>query len=191
MSKMLFPTYPHVYGNASRRELHGVMPAIVQVAKLTIVLCEYDGRILPGGGLRTDAQAADNVARGTGILNSLHKRQPDGWGHAVDIVPLVDSDGDGARDDVSWETKYLPAFKAMAIAAKRASAILWTPIRQGCDWNMNGVLGEPGTKEWDWPHLENPIPFHLKKAESEMLRYREELSALGYDLRPENYPIPA
>lgn len=187
MGKLIaFDRYPHKYGKASCRELDGVLPQLVRVATLAIIICPYDGTIQPGGGLRTPEQAAANADNGTGIKDSRHIRQPDGFGHAIDIVPLVDTDGDGDVE-VSWAQKWLPAFKEMAIAVKRASAILEVPIRQGCDWNMNGKMNEAGTKEWDWPHFEDPIAYWQKQAAAEMRRFRAELEAQGYDLRPERY----
>ncbi|HEY3494761.1 MAG TPA: hypothetical protein VGK73_08755 [Polyangiaceae bacterium] len=153
------------------------MPSLVKVAELAILLCPFDGTIIDGGGLRTQAQAETNAAAGTGIANSRHLRQSDGWGHAIDLIALT-------KGKIDWNN--LPAFKSMAHAVKIASAMLVTPIRQGCDWNMNGIMGEAGTKEWDWPHFEDPLPHLLKKAESEMLRFREELSREGWDLTPPN-----
>lgn len=177
---LLFPRFPHRFGKSSLANLDGVMPGLVNVAKLAITLCEFDGTVIAGGGLRTPAQAQANFEAGTGIKDSRHIRQPDGWGHAIDLIALTNG-------KIDW--KNLAAFRAMAIAVKRASAILCVPIRQGCDWNMNGTFGE--TREWDWPHLEDPILYWQRKAEAEMLRYQAELVRAGYDLRPESYPIAA
>jgi peptidoglycan L-alanyl-D-glutamate endopeptidase CwlK len=158
------PEYPHEFGTSSRRNLEGVLPDLVTVAELAIKLCEFDGKIIAGGGLRTEAQARANVANGTGILNSLHRRQSDGYGHAIDLIALTNG-------KIDWGN--LKAFKAMARAVKIAAAHLCTPIRQGCDWNMNGTFGE--SREWDWPHFENPVEFWRPKAVAEMHRYRAEL----------------
>lgn len=157
--------YDHEFGSGSRANLEGVRPELVEVAELAITLCPYDGTVISGGGLRTVRQAQDNVARGTGILNSLHRKQADGYGHAVDLIALTPGKG------VDWNN--LPAFKAMAKAVKDAAAILQVPIRQGCDWDMDGHWGESG--EWDWPHFENPKPHHMARAVELMNRHREEL----------------
>lgn len=61
-------TYDHKFGKKSIDNLSGVHPSLVAVAKLAITLCEYDGTVIAGGGLRTEAQARANVKRGTGIL---------------------------------------------------------------------------------------------------------------------------
>jgi peptidoglycan L-alanyl-D-glutamate endopeptidase CwlK len=160
------PIYSHAFGAQSYANLSGVLPGLVDVAQLAIRICEYDGTVIAGGGLRTHDQALQNVQNGTGILDSRHRKQSDGWGHAIDLIALT-------YGRVDWQN--LVAFREMARAVKVASAILEIPIRQGCDWNMNGKLQEAGTKEWDWPHFEDPIPFHLPAAENEMLRYRREI----------------
>lgn len=156
--------FDHSFGKESRANLEGVHPDLIAVAELAIRLCEFDGCVLEGGGLRTLAQAEANVKAKTGILNSLHRVQPDGLSHAVDLVALKNG-------KIDW--KDLKPFKAMAIAVKKASALLGVPIRQGCDWNMNGKQGE--TKEYDWPHFEWPQPLKLQAAIAEMNRYRAEL----------------
>lgn len=151
--------YPHTFGASSRRNLAGVDPRLVSVAELAITLCPFDGTVIAGGGLRTQAQAQANAAAGTGILNSRHLT-----GDAIDLIALT-------RGRIDW--KNMLAFQSMARAVKMASAVLGVPIRQGCDWNMNGTFGETG--EWDWPHFENPWPVWREKAALEMKRYRREL----------------
>lgn len=164
--QLKLPTYAHAFGHQSYANLSGVMPGLVDVAELAIRLCEYDGTVIPGGGMRTYEQALQNVQNGTGILESRHRKQSDGWGHAIDLIALT-------YGRVDWNN--LVAFKEMARAVKTAAAILEIPIRQGCDWNMNGVFGEANTKEWDWPHFEDPLPVYLQRAENELLRFRKEL----------------
>lgn len=168
-----FPRFPHTFGSRSRANLQGVLPALVQIAELAITICPYDGTVIDGGGLRTEEQARRNVAAGTGILDSRHRRQPDGWGHAIDLIALTNG-------KIDWQN--IVAFKAMAGAVKIAAALLCVPIRQGCDWDMDGTFGERESKEWDWPHFEDPLPFHMKRAEAEMHRYRAELFQAGFSL---------
>ena len=157
--------YDHKFGNSSRANLEGVLPELVRVAELAITLCEFDGTVLAGGGLRTLAQAQSNVSRGTGILNSLHRKQSDGYGHAIDIVALTPGKG------IDWNN--LEAFRAMAKAVKSASAMLSVPIRQGCDWDMDGIWGE--SREWDWPHCEHPKPHHMARAVELMNEQRQAM----------------
>jgi peptidoglycan L-alanyl-D-glutamate endopeptidase CwlK len=163
-------TYPHVFGKRSRAQLDGVMPGLVAVAELAIRLCPYDGTVIAGGGLRSQAEADTYAAQGTGIRNSRHLKQPDGWGHAIDLIVLVRG---AVRWDADKDPEVMRAFREMARAVKTASAILEIPIRQGCDWNMNGTFGE--SKEWDWPHFEDPVYALQGRAEAEMRRFRKEL----------------
>ncbi len=157
--------YDHTFGKASMRNLNGVKPQLVQVATRAIQLCAFDGTVVPGGGMRTQAQANANYVAGTGITNSLHIKQSDGYGHAIDLIPLTPGKG------IDWSN--IPAFLAMAEAVKYAAAELMIPIRQGCDWNMNGVLRE--AREYDLAHFEMPRPWHRSQALDLMHRYREEV----------------
>jgi len=158
-----YETFDHHFGKGSLSQLEGVHPDIVDLAKLTIRLCKYDGTIIPGGGLRTEEQAQENAANGTGIVNSLHRKQSDGYGHAVDVIPYVNG-------KATWEMKYC---EEMAKAAKLAAALLSVAIRQGCDWNMNGTFGESG--EYDWCHHELPKEKYQEQAKEELARSQAEL----------------
>ena len=157
-------TYEHYFGKNSKANLRGVLPSLILVAERAIRICKYDGTIIGGGGLRTEEQALVNVANGTGIINSRHRKQADGYGHAIDLLPLVDG-------VVQW--KLIVPFKAMANAVKYAAAELLVPIRQGCDWNMNGEFGEKN--EYDWAHFESPKPGYFALATAEMHNHRAEL----------------
>ncbi len=156
-------TYDHAFGDKSLANLEGVLPALAEVAAKAITLCRFDGTIINGGGMRTEAQAQMNVLNKTGILNSRHRVQPDGYGHAIDLIPLTPGKG------IDWSN--MTAFKAMANAVKQAAAELGVPIRQGCDWNMNGVFNEK--REYDWAHFEDPIEFHKAEALAEMHRFQQ------------------
>lgn len=165
------PIYDHSFGNGSERNLEGVLPSIVKVARLAIKLCEYDGTVIPNGGLRTQAAADQNNSNGTGISNSRHLKKSDGWGHAIDCIALTPGSG------IDWTN--MKAFRAMADAIKLAAAILSVPIRMGCDWNMNGTFAEG--REWDWSHFEDPKEIYKPAAIAEMHRYRR---VLGLDDKP-------
>lgn len=166
--KLGMTLYRHELGRGSETNVHLVYPRIVTVARLAIRLCKYDGTVINGGGTRTLEQAKENVKNGTGILNSRHIIQEDGHGHAIDLIPYIGKP--------TWE---LEPCKSMAHAVKVASAILFVPIRQGCDWNMNGTFGQTG--EYDWCHFENPIDGYMHAANAEMLRTRR---ILGLDELP-------
>lgn len=143
------------FGKGSLRNREGAHPDLIRLSDWVIERSSHDLTILGGGGLRTLAQAQENVARGTGILNSLHRKQSDGYGHALDLVLYKNG-------RATWDQKYASAYRETADLVGRGSAYLSIPIRQGCDWNMNGVFGE--SREWDWPHVEIPEFVNLPKA---------------------------
>jgi peptidoglycan LD-endopeptidase CwlK len=148
--------YDHRFGGASRRNLQGVHPRLIAVAEIAIRICPFDGTVLATGGVRNREQQAEHVKSGASkTMNSLHLPQGDGYGHAIDLVALTNG-------KVDWEN--VPAFRAMALAVQTAAAALSLPIRQGCDWDVDGVLGESATKEWDWPHFEMPRDVYLPRA---------------------------
>lgn len=165
--------YDHAFGVASKGRLVDVLPALVDVAQVALRISPHDATIPTGGGLRNAAQAALNVARGTGILDSRHRKQKDGWGHAIDLPPL------DIRGKIDWTD--LPAFMSMAYAVRIARALLGVPIRQGCDWNMNGIFAEKN--EHDWAHFEDPLPQYLPKACELMVWDQETLHELILKLR--------
>jgi len=160
-----YTIHDHNFGNSSKANLEGVLPTIVDVARLAIKLCPFDGTVIPNGGLRTQAAANQNEANGTGIPDSRHLLQSDGFGHAIDCIALTPGAG------IDWTN--MAAFEAMAEAVKIASAILNVPIRQGCDWNMNGTFSEGN--EWDWSHFEDPKQKYMAAAVAELARYRRVL----------------
>ena len=163
--------YDHNFGQGTYRNLEGVDPSLITVAELAIKLCRIDGTVIPGGGLRTEAQAQDNVSRGTGILNSLHRIQSSGFGHAIDLIPYFDG-------KPQWT---LEECQLMAKAVTQAAAILSVPHRKGCDFDQDRIWGEP--KEWDWCHFEKPKPQHLARAIEVMMLDRKDL---GLDAEPAN-----
>ena len=157
--------YDHHWGSSSIANLSGVKPQLVDVATLAIRICSFDGTVVSGGGLRTQEQADQNAANGTGVSDSRHLKQSDGFGHAIDCIPLTPGSG------IDWNN--INAFRDMAQAVKTASAILRVPIRQGCDWNINGIFSEPN--ESDWAHFENPKEKYQQAAKIELERTRKSL----------------
>jgi peptidoglycan L-alanyl-D-glutamate endopeptidase CwlK len=174
-----FKVYDHHLGRGSMHQLRSTLPGLVQVARLAIQLCKYDGTVRDGGGLRTEAQAQSNVSAGTGILNSRHRLQPDGYSHAIDLLAMT---GGG----VDWDN--LEAFRAMADAVSAASAILYVPIRQGCDWDMDGIFAEKN--EHDWAHFENPKAGLLPSAQARMIAVRKKMGLPAYPEAPSSADCP-
>ncbi len=80
----------------------------------------------------------------TWTLNSKHRVQPDGFGHAVDLVPY--------RADGTIDWKDLASFDRMANAMFAAAAARKVEIRWGADWDRDGNRREQ--REHDSPHFE-------------------------------------
>lgn len=108
----------------SLQRLQGVHPDLVRVVKRAIELSPVDFTVLEG--LRSVERQRQLLASGaTRTLNSRHIT-----GHAVDLAPFLDVDGDG-RGEVSW---HWPHYHQLAPAVKRAAAEIGVPIEWGGDW---------------------------------------------------------
>lgn len=130
-------------GARTLRNLEGVHPDLVAAVLLALKYTRQDFCIIDGGGLRTPEQARDNVRRGTGVKNSLHLRQPDGFGHAVDLVAWPGRP--------SWDPKLFPAIHQAMFQACDELGVL---VQNGADWDNDGIILERG--EWDMPHFQIP-----------------------------------
>ena len=76
-------------------------------------------------GLRTEAEQREYVRTGASqTMDSLHRKQADGWGHAGDLVPFING-------KLRWE--WGPIY-VIAAAAKRAAAELKLRVRWGGCW---------------------------------------------------------
>lgn len=116
---------------ASLRNFSGVHPDLVAVVNRAVRLSEQDFAVLDG--VRTIEEQRENVARGVSkTMESKHLPQTDGFGHAVDLVPLVNG-------KLRWE--WPPIFK-IAEAMRSAANELGTPIRWGGNWaRINNTQG--------------------------------------------------
>lgn len=106
-------------GIRSRLELSGVHPDLVSVVRAAIALTDQDFRV--HDGVREIEEQRELVERGASMtMRSKHLRQPDGYGHAVDLVPLVNG-------VLRWEWALIyPVAHAMHIAATRENvALVW------------------------------------------------------------------
>lgn len=111
-------------GEKSREHLKGVHPNLVKVVERAIELTEQDFIVFEG--LRTLATQQAYLKRGvTRTLKSMHLPQPDGLGHAVDLVPWV---AGGPR----WE--WPPIFQ-IAVAVDQAATELKVPLTWGGVWD--------------------------------------------------------
>lgn len=108
----------------SLQRLEGVHPRLVAVVKLAIQRTPVDFTVVEG--LRTAERQRELVAKGASqTLNSLHLRQADGYGRAVDLAPLVG----GAIPWDRWQ-----AFADLADVVKSCAAEVGVPVEWGGDW---------------------------------------------------------
>lgn len=119
-------------GNKSRLELVGVHPNLVRVVERAITTTTQDFSV--HDGLRTKAEQTEYVRRGVSkTMNSMHMKQPDGYGHAVDLVPWING-------QLRWEWK--PIFE-IAAAVRAAAVNLDVPLIWGGVWDRDfEILGE-------------------------------------------------
>lgn len=143
--------------------LIGVHKDLVKVVRRAAELGAQPFMVLEG--LRSREQAEINYTKGrtaaeiaaagirrpplpgpkvTWTTNSPHCMQADGYGHAVDLLPIP----------VDWSLKplNLARFDAVAKAMFAAAKELGVTIRWGADWDRDGNPRERG--ESDSPHWE-------------------------------------
>lgn len=158
-------------GMKSRANLQGVHKHLAQVVERAIELTAVDFQVYEG--LRTRERQAKLVAHGASqTMDSRHLVGRDGYGHAVDLVPMIDFDGDG-RLELRWDWSLC---YRVAEAVRRASVELRVPIRWGGVWDRAlADLGDPedevagyvarrraaGKKAFlDGPHFELPASIY-------------------------------
>lgn len=116
----------------SLARLEGVHPVLVRIVHIAIGLTKQDFTIVEG--VRTLAQQREYFLKGKSkTMKSRHLT-----GHAVDLMPYGDFDGDGDMEG-SWEKiDFYPLNDAMQKAAADQGVVLtW-----GGQWG------------WDFPHFE-------------------------------------
>jgi peptidoglycan L-alanyl-D-glutamate endopeptidase CwlK len=110
-------------GAKSRAELEGVHPDLVRVVERAIQITAQDFSV--HDGLRTEAEQRHYVRTGVSqTMNSKHRLQADGHGHAVDLVPFING-------KLRWEW---PPIYVIAAAMWKASRELAVPVRWGGAW---------------------------------------------------------
>lgn len=119
-----------VFGRRSEAELRGVHPALVGVVRRALVLSPRDFMVFDG--VRTLAEQRVMVASGASwTLASRHRVGADGFGHAVDLLPVVNG-------KPRWEW---PLIYPIADAVRRAAVELSVPIRWGGFWGRLDTFG--------------------------------------------------
>lgn len=110
-------------GKKSRLRLKGVHPDLISLAEEVLQICPYDFVITEG--VRDYARQKMLVKQGASkTLKSKHLVQPDGFGHAYDLMAIGDLDKNGVNDakDLSrtWDRDiYTMIAKAHKMAAKK------------------------------------------------------------------------
>ncbi len=111
-------------GSKSLKELQGVHPQLVAVVKRAIELTKQDFAV--HDGIRTEIEQAYMVRSGASkIMNSKHRIQKDGFGHAVDLVPYING-------KMRWE--WTPIY-LIAEAVRTAAEELGVRLRWGGNWS--------------------------------------------------------
>jgi peptidoglycan L-alanyl-D-glutamate endopeptidase CwlK len=123
-----------VLGQRSLGNLASVHPLLVSVVQDAIKLTGVDFGV-PEQAARTLAEQEQKVAQGVSkTLHSMHLIQPDGYGHAVDLVPWIN----GA---FTWQ--FSEPFYAIALAMRQASLEASAVITWGAVWDRRlGTLGD-------------------------------------------------
>lgn len=116
-------------GHRSRNELEGVHPRLVEVVERAIALTPVD--FVVHDGLRTEEEQQRLVDAGAShTMHSKHLQQPDGYGHAVDLVPWI-------NERLRWE--WPPIFE-IAQTVQIVAADMGLRLRWGGVWDRK--LGE-------------------------------------------------
>lgn len=151
------------FGATSEKELAGVRPEMILVARRALEITTQDFMIFDG--LRTLAEQKANVAKGVSkTMASKHLAQPDGFSHAFDAVP-VNSKGQPVWD---WNMIWPVAFAIDEAATQLGFA---DNIRWGGAWDRTladfggspemfkrecelYAIRHPGKDFLDGPHFE-------------------------------------
>jgi len=136
---------PFRLGKQSNLNLVGVAPRMVAVVELALTICPVDFKVIEG--LRKYLRQVELFKTGKSkTMKSKHLKQPDGYGHAVDIIPCTLD---------PWNDK--AGFEHIRRAMFEAARQLGVGIRYGADWDMDGKTAAEGDKDEkfvDQPHFE-------------------------------------
>ncbi len=121
-------------GKRSMRELVGVHPGLVDIVERALSRSPVDFMVFDG--LRTVSEQAEYVQTGVSqTMKSMHLKQADGWGHAVDLVPYING-------KARWE---LGPCGQIAEVVREAAEHHNIRVRWGGCWMvLNGTMGLGG-----------------------------------------------
>lgn len=121
----------YVLNAESERALLGVHPDLVRVVRRAIQITRADFRVFEG--VRSHERQAKLFASGAStVKTSRHEVGADGYGHAVDLVPLLDLNGDG-KPELRWDW---PMIYKIADAMRAACVELTVLVRWGGVWDV-------------------------------------------------------
>ncbi|WP_026784296.1 M15 family metallopeptidase [Pleomorphomonas koreensis] len=115
-----------VLGTRSRAALVGVHPSLIKVVERAIELTAQDFTVLEGVRSLDRQRVLKSHGKSKTML-SKHLRQSDGYGHAVDLAPLVNG-------SVVWEFEKI---RPIVLAMRRASIEAGVKIVWGSIWDRN------------------------------------------------------
>lgn len=120
------------WDSISTARLTGVHPDMVRGMTRALQMAPFPFRVIDG--LRTLARQKELVRIGASkTMRSRHlPHGPNGFSHAVDIVPLVDLDRDGKIE--TEELFNWPLIRQLAPVVKEAFRLEGVPIEWGGDW---------------------------------------------------------
>lgn len=148
---------PFVLGARSKAELVGVHPDLVRVVEKAIQITTQDFGV--HDGLRTMREQEQYIAKGASrTRNSKHLKQPDGFGHAVDLVPYING-------KLRWEWGAIwPIARAVRMAsAEQKVSLVWGGVWDRRLGDLDLVLEDavedyckrhPGPDFLDGPHYQ-------------------------------------
>lgn len=126
------------FGETSLRRQEGVHPLLRECAERALSYNILDLTVPGLGGLRTLEDQRLLVAKGVSqTLNSLHRKQSTGYGHAIDLIPYP----------VDWND--IQRFALMGSLMFRAANEMDLPIQWGGHWRTFK----------DYPHFQLPRGF--------------------------------
>lgn len=111
------------FGKQSLDRMEGVHPLLRECAERALSYGILDLTVVPYGGLRTIEDQRELVAKGASkTLNSLHRVQSSGFGHAIDLAPYP----------VNWNDLF--RFALMGSLMFRAAGEIGMPLEWGGHW---------------------------------------------------------
>ena len=148
---------PYTLSLRSKAELVGVHPDLVRVVEKAIQITTQDFGV--HDGLRTMREQEQYIAKGASrTRNSKHLKQPDGFGHAVDLVPYING-------KLRWEWGAIwPIARAVRMAsAEQGVSLIWGGVWDRRLGDLDLVLEDavedyckrhPGPDFLDGPHYQ-------------------------------------